>query len=237
MYQGKKILALIPARGGSKRLPRKNLLELRGEPMILWTIKAALLCPWIDEVMVSTDDVEIAQVSREFGAHVPFLRPVELAQDASTSFDVAKHTIDFYRTKLGREFDFIVMLQPTSPLRTAENIEEAINLCMQKDASAIISVCEADHSPLWMNVLPRDCSMSNFIHDDLKNKRSQELPKNYRLNGAIYICEVSRLLNECTFFISENIYAYIMNKEKSIDVDDIFDFKLAEYFLSLELNG
>jgi CMP-N,N'-diacetyllegionaminic acid synthase len=228
-----KFLAIIPARGGSKRLPRKNLLQLGGKPLIAWTIEAALRCPYIDEVMVTTDDSEIAEVSKKYGAKIPFLRPDELASDNATSFDAVKHAVDFYRAELGKEFDFIIMLQPTSPLRTSFNISEAIKQCAEKQASAIISVCEVDHSPLWMNTLPSDQSMSYFIREDVKNKRSQDLPKNYRLNGAIYICEVSRMLNEKTFFISQDIYAYIMSKETSIDIDDLFDFNLASYLISI----
>jgi CMP-N-acetylneuraminic acid synthetase len=124
------------------------------------------------------------------------------------------------------------MLQPTSPLRNAQNISEAIELCLQKEADAVISVCEVDHSPLWTNTLPIDHSMAGFIREDVKNKRSQDLPKNYRLNGAIYICNVARLLEERSFFISANIFAYIMSKETSVDVDDLFDFKLAKCIFS-----
>ena len=229
MHQGKRILAIIPARGGSKRLPRKNLLQLGGKPLIAWTIEAALSCPYIDEVMVTTDDYEIAEVSKKHGAKVPFLRPDELAGDNATSFDAVKHTIDFYQAELGKNFDYIIMLQPTSPLRTSLNISEAIEQRAEKQASAIISVCEVDHSPLWMNTLPSDQNMLKFIPENVKNKRSQDLPQNYRLNGAIYICEVSRLINERTFFISQDIYAYIMSKETSIDIDTLDDFQYAEY--------
>ena len=232
MHQGKRILAIIPARGGSKRLPRKNLLQLGGKPLIAWTIEAALSCPYIDEVMVTTDDYEIAEVSKKHGAKVPFLRPDELAGDNATSFDAVKHTIDFYQAELGKNFDYIIMLQPTSPLRTSLNISEAIEQRAEKQASAIISVCEVDHSPLWMNTLPSDQNMLKFIPENVKNKRSQDLPQNYRLNGAIYICEVSRLMNERTFFISQDISAYIMSKETSIDIDDFFDFKLANYLVT-----
>ena len=232
MYQGKTFLAIIPARGGSKRLPRKNVLDLAGKPLISWTIEATLGCSFIDEVMVSTDDLEIAEVAKKYGANAPFLRPAKLASDTSTSFDAIKHAIDYYRSELGKEFDFVIMLQPTSPLRNTQNISEAIELCLQKEADAVISVCEVDHSPLWTNTLPVDHRMAGFIREDVKNKRSQDLPKNYRLNGAIYICNVARLLEERSFFISANIFAYIMSKETSVDIDDLFDFKLARCIFS-----
>lgn len=231
MINGKSFIAIIPARGGSKRLPRKNLLEFGGKPLIAWTIEAALHCPFIDEVMVTTDDAEIAAVAKEYGANVPFLRPAELASDNATSFDVTRHAVDFYRTELDKEFDFVVLLQPTSPLRSSNDIERAIELCVQKTADAIISVCEVDHSPLWMNTLPEDCNMVGFLQSELKNKRSQDLATFYRLNGAIYICNVKVLLDKKTFFTEEAIYAYPMTIEHSVDIDTQIDFLTARAIL------
>lgn len=226
-------LAIIAARGGSKRLPRKNVLDLGGKPLIAWTIEAALECPFINEVMVTTDDDEIAEIAKRYGAAVPFMRPSELAGDTATSFDAIKHAIDFYRAKLDKEFDFVVLLQPTSPLRSSQHISEAFELLVKRNADAVISVCEVDHSPLWMNTLPADHSLGGFLRDEVKAVRSQELPKNYRLNGAIYICRTSCLLEERTFFISNNIFAYIMSKDTSIDIDDSFDFKMAKCLLEI----
>ncbi len=232
MYQGKSFIAIIPARGGSKRLPKKNVLDLGGKPLIAWTIEAVRSCPIVDEVMVTTDDEEIANVAKKYGANVPFLRPAILAGDTATSFDAIKHAIDYYKHELGREFDFVILLQPTSPLRKSENILDAIELLIQKNSDAVISVCEVDHSPLWANTLPSDLCLDKFLRDDVKNMRSQDLPKYYRLNGAIYICRTERLLEEKSFFISNNNYAYVMHKEESVDVDDLFDFKMAKCIMS-----
>jgi CMP-N-acetylneuraminic acid synthetase len=232
MHQNQSFLAVIPARGGSKRLPRKNVLDLAGKPLISWSIEAALDCSSLDEVMVTTDDDEIAEVAKRHGAKVPFLRPEYLASDTATSFDAIKHAIDYYREELGKNFDFVVLLQPTSPLRNSHNISEAIKLLVEKNADAVISVCEVDHSPLWMNTLPVDHSMEKFLREEVKNVRSQDLPQNYRLNGAIYICRTERLLEAKTFFISKNIFAYIMSKDTSIDIDDGFDFKLVKCLLA-----
>jgi len=124
-----------------------------------------------------------------------------------------------------------VLLQPTSPLRNEKHIDEAIELLEKKKADAVISVCETDHSPLWSNTLPEDLNMSNFLRDEIKNKRSQDLPKFYRLNGAIYICKTDKFLEEKTFFIKNNIYAYIMDRKSSIDIDDEIDFKLAKVLI------
>ncbi|MDP1604438.1 MAG: acylneuraminate cytidylyltransferase family protein [Legionella sp.] len=227
MYNGKTFLAIIPARGGSKRLPRKNVLDLGGKPLIAWTIEAALGCPFLDEVLVTTDDEEIAEVAKRYGANVPFLRPPELASDTAISFDVIKHAINFYKIERGKEFDFVMLLQPTSPFRSTQNISEAIELRVEKNADAIISVCEVEHSPLWMNTLPADHSMAKFIREDVKNKRSQELNTFYRLNGAIYLCNIKVLLEKKSFFTDYAIYAYLMSLECSVDIDTNMDLLLA----------
>ncbi|MBC8555357.1 MAG: acylneuraminate cytidylyltransferase family protein, partial [Candidatus Brocadiales bacterium] len=147
MINNKRILAIIPARGGSKRLPRKNILDLAGKPPIAWSIEAALGSKYIDRVIVSTDDEEIAGISRKYGADVPFMRPNKLATDESSSVDVVLHVINTLKEK-GRESEYIMLLQPTSPLRTMENIDEAVELLQSSSSDAVISVCEAEHSPL-----------------------------------------------------------------------------------------
>lgn len=233
MDRKRTFIAIIPARGGSKRLPRKNVLDLGGKPLIAWTIEAVRICPKINEVMVTTDDKEIADVARKYGANVPFIRPAALANDTASSFEAIKHTLEHYKHKLEKEFDFVVLLQPTSPLRNVESIMGAIELLEKKNADAVISVCEVDHSPLWTNTLPRDLSLDNFLRNDVKNMRSQDLPLYYRLNGAIYICRTERLLAEKTFFISSNSFAYVMKKEESIDIDDLYDLKMAKSVLTV----
>ena len=155
-----------------------------------------------------------------------------MASDTATSFDAIKHTIEFYRNDLGKEFDYVVLLQPTSPLRTSHHLKSAIELLSRKQSDAIISVCEVDHSPLWSNTIPEDQSLSGFIRKEVRNARSQDLPKYYRINGAIYICKTSKLLEEETFFIDENSFAYVMGKEVSPDVDDMVDLEFANYLLS-----
>lgn len=231
MLNGKTFLAIIPARGGSKRLPRKNLLDLAGKPLITWTIEAALKSNYLDEVMVTTDDQEIADTAQHYGAAVPFLRPADLASDTATTFDVIKHSVDFYAAA-GKTFDFVVLLQPTSPLRAAAHIDDALQLIESKKADAVISVTEMSHSPLWSNTLPANDDMSGFLRDEVKNKRSQDLETYYRLNGATYICRTNRLLEEKSFFIKENIFAYRMSKESSVDIDNKIDFDFAEFIMN-----
>ncbi len=222
MYKNKTFLAIIPARGGSKRLLRKNVLDLAGKPLIAWSIEAGLNSNFIDKVIVTSDDEEILKISKEFGADT-ITRPDELASDTATTFDTIEHTIENTN-----KYDYVVLLQPTSPLRDEKHLDEAIRLLASKEADAVVSVCEMDHSPLWSNTLPKDGNMNRFLKDDILNKRSQDLEKYYRLNGAIYICKTDRLLAGKSFFIKDNIFAYCMDRKSSVDIDEQIDFKLAE---------
>lgn len=221
MYKNRTFLAIIPARGGSKRLPRKNILDLCGKPLMAWSIEAGLRSKYIDKVVVSSDDDEILSISNKFGAKT-IKRPDEFASDTATTFDAIKHVVENFE-----KYDYIILLQPTSPLRDEKHINEAIKFLEEKKADAIISVCEMDHSPLWSNTLPKDGSMNSFLKDEVLNKRSQDLEKYYRINGAIYICKTERLLEEKTFFINDNIFAYKMDKKSSIDIDEEIDFQIA----------
>lgn len=227
MLNEKTFLAIIPARGGSKRLPRKNILNLAGKPLIAWTIEAALQSKYIDKVLVTSNDDEILKVSNDYGAST-IKRPMHLSQDNSTSFEAISHAIENTQ-----EFDYIVLLQPTSPLRTSGHIDEAIQLIFQKKSDAIISVTEMEHSPLWANTLPENESMDYFLRED-KNKRSQDLETYYRLNGAIYISLTETLINTGSFFHKTGAYAYKMDNRSSIDIDNVMDFKFAEFLCGLD---
>lgn len=228
MYQGKTFLAIIPARGGSKRLPRKNILKLADKPLIAWSIDAGLHSQYIDKVVVTSDDSEIINIAQQYNAKT-IKRPAELASDTATSFDAVKHTIDNVE-----KYDYVVLLQPTSPLRSAKHIDEAIELLMVKKADAVISVCEMDHSPLWSSTLDESLSMQGFLRDDVLNKRSQDLETYYRLNGAIYVCNTEKLLEEENFFLKNNIFAYKMDRDVSVDIDTQVDFKIASAIMGFE---
>ena len=224
MYNNKSFLAIIPARGGSKRLPKKNILDLLGKPLIAWSIEAGLKSKYIDKVIVSSDDEKILKVAKEYGANT-IKRPEYLANDMATTFDTLKHTVDNIEN-----YDYIILLQPTSPLRNEVHIDESIELLDSKNADAIISVCKMEHSPQWSNSLPDDDNMGDFIADEIKNIRSQDLEPFYRLNGAIYICEIGRFLKEESLFIKDKIFAYKMDKYNSVDIDEEIDFKIAQFF-------
>ena len=225
MYKGKTFLAVIPARGGSKRLPRKNVLDLNGKPLIAYSIEAGLKSKYIDKVITSSDDEEILNISKKYGADT-IKRPDELASDTATSFDVIKHAIDNVE-----QYDYIVLLQATSPLRHEKHIDEAIELLESKNADAVVSVCKMDHSPLWSNTLDNSLSMNRFLRESVFNRRSQDLEDYYMLNGAIYICDNDKLLEEKSFFLKDNIFAFKMDRESSIDIDKEIDFKLAKIIL------
>jgi CMP-N-acetylneuraminic acid synthetase len=221
-----KVLALIPARGGSRRLPGKNLLKLCGEPITVWSIKAAQQSKYVDRIVVSTDSDEIAEVARAAGADVPFMRPNYLASDTASSLDVVKHALNELNQK-GQCYEFIVLLQPTSPLRTSKHIDESFELLQSKDADAIVGVTELDHPIELTNRLPDDLSMKGFFTTD-SHLRSQDFPKRYRVNGAIYLVRVENLIKENTIFLSDRIYAYKMDREVSVDIDTPYDLELAD---------
>ena len=225
MINDKKLLAIIPARGGSKGLPGKNIKELCGKPLIAWTIEQARSCSNIDRILVSTDDREIAEVAKKYGAEVPFMRPPELASDSAATIDVIFHTIHWLKKCEDYQAEYILLLQPTSPLRTSGDIDSAIGMLKDKNAQAVVSVCETEHHPWWSNILPEDGNMKDFIRPDILNKRRQDLPVFYRLNGAIYLAKTDYLSEQNSFF-GPDTFAYKMFKERSVDIDSDLDFKL-----------
>lgn len=224
-----KNLAIIPARSGSKGVKDKNIRLLGGKPLMAWSIEAALKSEQFDEVMVSTDSEHYAEIARKHGASVPFLRSALTASDTASSGAVISEVLREYR-KRGREFDNYCLLQPTSPLRTAEDIRKAYDSYKQKDALAVVSVCEAEHTPLWCGQLPATLEMDGFLsRKDVQ--RRQDIQKFYRLNGAIYIVNIEKSKSD-PFLYRKGSYAYIMTQERSVDIDTELDFKFAEFLLA-----
>ena len=224
----KEILAIIPARKGSKRIENKNILDLCGKPLIAYTIEAATSSGVINKVIVSTNCEQTAEISKKYGAEVPFIRPDELATDNAATYSVLEHAISYFKEKKIL-FDLIVLLQPTSPLRSPKDIDGAVAL-IDENTDAVVSVCEAEYSPLWCNTLPPDHSMKNFLNKNLTGKRSQELPVYYRLNGAVYAANTDYLLKNKGFF-GQRTKAYIMPRSRSVDIDTIDDLRYAEFLL------
>ncbi|WP_029934091.1 cytidylyltransferase domain-containing protein [Thiomicrospira pelophila] len=227
------ILAIIPARAGSKRLPKKNIMPLGGLPLIAWTIKSALEARLDMDVVVSTESEQIAKVALEYGADIPFMRPDELAQDASSSFDVIDYTLKTLAAS-GRHYDYVILLQPTSPFRQSQHIEEAFLMLQKFNANAVVSVTELDHPVEWSMTLPDSGNLDEFIHHHLTHlkTRSQDLPKRYRLNGAISCGQVKALLSNQTFYVPSGTYAYKMEPQFSVDIDTLTDFQYAEFLQS-----
>lgn len=225
MIDNKKVLAIIPARGGSKGLPGKNIKMLGGKPLIAWSIEAALNSAEIDRAIVTTDAQDIAQVASEFGADVPFLRPKELAADDTSSADVVLHVLN----TLEEEFDIIVLLQPTSPFRTSQHIQQALAQCKEQNNYTLISVCESDKSPSWL-FWNESNKLDPILGTHSKATRRQDVRKAYALNGAIYVVEVNKFKQQLKFMYDDSL-PFVMNKNSSIDIDDAMDFKFAELVL------
>ena len=223
-------IAIIPARSGSKGLIDKNIKQLNNKPLMAYTIEAAIKSSVFDLIIVSTDSPQYAEIAKSYGAVVPFLRSPETSSDSASSWDVVKEVLNKLKIE-GIEFQTITLLQPTSPLRDYEDIIRGHELLVIKNANAIVSVCETEHSPLWCNTLPEDHSLEKFVNRDALNQPRQFLPCYYRINGAIYILKVEYLMNNENIF-SSSCYALIMEKAKSIDIDDEIDFKIAELLMT-----
>jgi N-acylneuraminate cytidylyltransferase len=226
MFNSKRVIAIIPARGGSKRLPKKNILLLGGKPLIGWTIDAAKNSSYIDEIFISTDNQEIADIASTFGVTVPELRPEELSSDTATTQSVLFYTLEKY----GKNADIVVLLQPTSPFRTANHIDQAIELFNVKSAFSIVSVTPCEHPPQWANTLPDNGSMKDFLRFN-DGRRSQDLGESFRLNGAIYVYDIKKLLAIDEMKYREDSYAYKMSNETSIDIDNNIDFLFAKFIV------
>lgn len=232
MFCDRRIIAVIPARSGSKGLPGKNIRVLNGKPLIAHSIIQARETGVIDEIFLSTDSREYADIAIQYGANVPFLRSAELASDSASTWDCVREALKKYHA-LGKAYDIFIVLQPTSPLRTASDIIDVIKQMVLMNADSVVSVCEAEHSPLWYNTLPEDNSLKGFVRPEVMAKARQELPIYYRINGAIYAVSTSFFLRTPNIY-DGNAFAYIMPRERSVDIDTLFDFSFAEYLLALK---
>lgn len=221
-----KRLAIIPARSGSKGLPDKNIRSMKGKPLMAYSIEAARDSGLFERIYVSTDSEEYKEIAEAWGAEVPFLRPESLAGDTVSSWDVVKQALEVF-TEMGEDYEEIALLQPTSPLRSAEDIRKAHALMEEKKAKAVVGVCPMDHSPLWSNTLPKDGSMAGFIRPEVMQSARQALPEYYRINGAMYFIK-KECLDRIESLYEDRCFAYVMPVERSADIDTIADFYLAE---------
>ena len=229
MINGKTVYALIPARGGSKRLPKKNILPLCGKPLIIYSIECALRSPYIDCVIVSTDCEDIAKIAKDNKADVPFLRPAALSTSDATSEDVVKHALSFLKSENAYP-DILIVLQPTSPLRTTEDVNRSIELFIEKNASCIKSVYKSNKSPLWYKNLDEEGKLYDYISEMPEYKSLRDITNVFLLNGAIYIFNSDDFLFNKDK-LDHNSYAYVMTQDKSVDIDNEIDFIMAELLL------
>ncbi|MCT7995231.1 cytidylyltransferase domain-containing protein [Laspinema olomoucense] len=223
MIEGKTVLAILPARGGSKGVTRKNLREVGGKPLIAWTIEEAKKSLHIDKLIISSEDDEIIQVAKAWGCEVPFKRPIELAQDETPGIEPVLHAL-----KILPQYDYVILLQPTSPLRTVDDIDACLEKCLAFNANACVSVAAVTENPYWMYTISPDSIMHKLIETNNYFTRRQDLPKVYKLNGAVYVAE-SEWLRKNKSFLSNETMAYIMPWERSVDIDsesDLFNLKI-----------
>ena len=224
------ILGLINARGGSKSIPHKNIAPLSGKPLIAWTIEAALRSSSLTRVVVSTDDPVIADVSRKFGAEVPFLRPTELARDDTPGIEPVLHAVCWLAEQENYRPDYVMLLQPTSPLRNTADIEAAVELAHTGICDAVVSVSEAAMHPFWMKQINDNGELADFVPAVEQYTRRQDLPPAYALNGAIYLIRREALLNQRTLCPLHTL-AYVMPAERALDIDTPWELQLADLVL------
>ena len=223
-------LAVIPARGASKSIPRKNIAMVGGKPLLAWTVLAAKGSPALDRIIVSTDDAEIAEVAKAWGAEVPFTRPLELGRDDTPGIEPILHAVHWLAQQENYNPDYVMVLQPTSPLRTTQDIEAAIQLALKKDADSVLSVSPARQHPYWMKWITPDGRLVDFIPLGRRYVRRQDLPEVYALNGAIYLIRRQVLLEKQSWY-TPRTYAYIMPPERSLDIDTPWDLYIANLIL------
>jgi len=225
MIDGKSVLAIIPARGGSKGVPGKNIREVASKPLIAWTIEEARKSLYLDRTIVSTDDLRIADTARQWGGEVPFLRPAQLALDSTPGIDPVLHALD----ALEEKYDLVVLLQPTSPLRTATDIDGCLEQLIASGSRSCVSVTVPDKSPYWMYQMDEGQRLSPLIEGCFT--RRQDIPKVYALNGAVYSADSVWLQSSRSFFY-EHTVGYIMTRERSLDIDTELDLRICSVILS-----
>ncbi len=224
------LLAIVPARGGSRGVPGKNIAPVAGKPLIAWTLEAAHGASCLDRVIVSSDNQEIIEISASYGVEAPFVRPEELAGDDTPGIMPVLHAIKWLGENENYHPDFVVLLQPTSPLRTSEDIDSAFKLAIEKNAESVVSVVPTHHHPYWTKKVTPDGQMEDFIPQAQAPQVRQELTDAYALNGAVYIARSKFVLKEKGWY-ADNTYAYIMPPERSLDVDTSWDLYLADLLL------
>jgi CMP-N,N'-diacetyllegionaminic acid synthase len=229
MINGKSVIAVVPARAGSKGLPGKNTRTLCGKPLIAWTIEAGLKSQYIDFVVVSTDSKDIATIAENYGATIPFLRPPELATDKTTSIEVIRHVIDYYNSTENKQFEYVVLLEPTSPLRDEGDLDRAIRQLVENTtAKSIVGISlTSTQNPEFLVKISEGGRLVGFNQSEIKTIRRQNIEEIYFLEGSVYVSDTHTLIKEGTFY-HKDTFGCIFPKWKSFEVDDIDDFIIVE---------
>lgn len=227
MIDGKRVLGLIPARGGSKGIKNKNIIEVNGLPLIAYTIIEAGKSHYLDDVVVTTDSEEIKKIAQAYGAKVPFLRPRELARDNSSTLEAVLHAVRSLES-MGENYDIVVLLQATSPLRTSEDMDQALELFMKKQGQGVAAVSEVSDPPVLLRTLEEEGRLSKWLEQSSTIRR-QDMPKTYRVNGSIYINMVSEMNIGLSF--NDNPIGFLMKRSHSVDVDEESDLWMVKYYL------
>lgn len=226
------ILVLIPARGGSKSIPRKNIKNLCGKPLIAWSIEAALKNNLVSRVVVSTDDKEIINIAKKYGAEIPFVRPSHLALDTSTTLEVVKHAVNWFKENENIKYDIVVLLEPTSPARMHFHIDEAIKVFLNEEYDSVVSISRvpSHYNPYWQFTLGKKNKLNCFVEGNIKDiiTRRQDLPDTYTRNGAIYVLKSKNFLNNKPSLYGDNVFGFLMDDKYSVDIDSLEDWKEAE---------
>jgi len=228
----KNFLALIPARGGSKSVPRKNIKQFLGKPLIAWTIEVARASGVFGRVISSTEDEEIAEIAKAYGAEMPFRRPGELAEDTTPTAPVVRHAIEWLRDREGWTPECVMILEPTSPARRAFHIREAADLLVQTDADSVASVSELPHhyNPEKVLRLGTDGVLTGLagVHAKDMIHRRQDLPKYFAFNGLIFACKVDVLFSEPPTMWGEKVFGYVADQKYNLDIDTAEEWRIAE---------
>ncbi|MGL5765498.1 MAG: cytidylyltransferase domain-containing protein [Sarcina sp.] len=233
MYNNKRVLAIIPARAGSKGIKDKNIIDLNGKPLIAYSIEQGLDSNYIDKVLVSTDGEKIAKIAKQYGAKVPFLRPKHIAGDEAKTIDVMLHAIEF----LGNNkevYDYVVLLQPTQPLRTGAQIDEAIEALESSNSNGLVSVSKVKEHPILMRTI-NNGKLHNLLNVS-STVRRQDMAEYYKVNGVIYINKINNEFNKNTS-LNDNELPYIIDEKFFVDIDDLFDLEIAKIAMNNRLKN
>lgn len=231
MYKEKKIIAMIPARAGSKGIKDKNIRDLCGKPLIAYSIEVARQCDYIDEVFVSTDSPRIKEIAEKYGASVPFFRSEELASDEAKIIDAMLFSLEKLKAR-NCTYDYVMLLQPTQPIRSVKLLKSIVEKMIDEDLESLVTICPVEECPILMRTMDAEGKLSSVLSMS-STVRRQDFPEFYKVNGSVYMNKINASFNEETS-LNDNQYGYVMSRRESIDIDTLEDFERAEHQIQNE---